>query len=520
MNDYDIDLCHIAGESNKLADVFSRLPRMASISVGDTERKMHDNKKGTLVNFKALKPVEDADEVFLLSHELPDRLGHEYTERHSSKVQPDLFPTLCSNEDCHVIECLLNMNQCLMDTEECLLNIPSFQGMNNPLTMINIVNHQQVDYDLLERAAQDHRYVICNVNGTDVMCHKEENEDWRLCLPEGLIKESIKFYHLLLGHCGTQRLYDTMRARFHHPGLYTKCESYKCPDNCHMYKNQGRSYGHHAPRQAQLLPWNECAVDLIGPWKIIIGEKELVFKALTIIDPVTNILEIIRIDNKSAEHVAQKFSNAWLSRYPWPTRVIHDNGTDFKAKFLQLLAQMGIKSVPTTVKNPQSNVIIERVHKTMGDVLKVLLHVSPPTTLDDADEMVENALATCQHACRVAVNHTMQTSPGAMVFNRDMILNIPLIANLEAIRDRRQHLINENLRRANAKRIEHNYDVNDRVMMVEYDPTKLDAKTHGPYRIVRVFTNGTVKIQKSAHVQETMNIRKIYPYRGPNEVQG
>ena len=76
-------------------------------------------------------------------------------------------------------------------------------------------------------------------------------------------------------------------------------------------------------------------------------------------------------------------------------------------------------------------------------------------------------------------------------------------------------MIDENLRRSNAKRVEYNYDVNDRVMMVEYDPTKLEARTRGPYRTARAFANGAVKLQLSAHEQETVNIRKIYPYRGP-----
>ena len=45
----------------------------------------------------------------------------------------------------------------------------------------------------------------------------------------------------------------------------------------------------------------------------------------------------------------------------------------------------------------------------MGDVLRVMLHVSPPTTLDDANEMVENVLVTCQRACRTAANHALHT---------------------------------------------------------------------------------------------------------------
>ena len=150
----------------------------------------------------------------------------------------------------------------------------------------------------------------------------------------------------------------------------------------------------------------------------------------------------------------------------------------------------------------------------MGNILRVLLNVNPPKDENDANQIVDNALATCVHSSRCAVNHTMQTSPGSLVFNRDMIMNIPLIANLYSIQERRQQLIDENLRRTNARRIQHNYNIGDKVMVVEYDPTKLDAKKRGPYPIVCVFTNGTVKLQIAQHVQETFNIRKIWPYKG------
>ena len=131
-----------------------------------------------------------------------------------------------------------------------------------------------------------------------------------------------------------------------------------------MYKNNGRPYSHFAPRQALLAPWTECGADLIGPWKITVHGKPIVFKVLTTIDPVTNLLEIIRIKYKSSAHIEQQFSNCWLSRYPWPTRIVHDNGGEFIGwEFQALLTKLGIRSVPTsTVKNPQSNAIVERLH--------------------------------------------------------------------------------------------------------------------------------------------------------------
>ena len=63
------------------------------------------------------------------------------------------------------------------------------------------------------------------------------------------------------------------------------------------------------------------AVDLIGPWPVKIGNKDITFIALTIIDPVTNLTEIVRVDNVTVDHVARKFAFTWLSRYPWPENV-------------------------------------------------------------------------------------------------------------------------------------------------------------------------------------------------------
>ena len=47
----------------------------------------------------------------------------------------------------------------------------------------------------------------------------------------------------------------------------------------------------------------------------------------------------------------------------------------------------------------------------------------------------------------------MKTSPGVMVFNRDMMTNILLISNLIAIGKRRHQLVDENTRRVNARRM-------------------------------------------------------------------
>eukprot|EP00957_Ditylum_brightwellii_P044319 3362573-Ditylum_brightwellii.AAC.1 len=66
------------------------------------------------------------------------------------------------------------------------------------------------------------------------------------------------------------------------------------------------------------MPWDEVAVDLIGPWRMQVNGQEVEFNALTCIDPVTNLVEMIRLDNKTSGHVARQFENIWLARFPRP----------------------------------------------------------------------------------------------------------------------------------------------------------------------------------------------------------
>ena len=89
------------------------------------------------------------------------------------------------------------------------------------------------------------------------------------------------------------------------------------------------------------------------------------------------------------------------------------------------------------------------MHQTVGNILRSLLHVKPPERVGDAKELITEALSMAMHAMRSSVHTTLGSSPGSLVFNRDMFLNIPLIADWHAITTKREHLVNENLWRAN-----------------------------------------------------------------------
>ncbi len=70
-------------------------------------------------------------------------------------------------------------------------------------------------------------------------------------------------------------------------------------------------------------------MDLIGPWIVQVRGIPHTFDALTVIDTVTNLVEIFRVDCKTSDHVMRKFAQCWLTRYPWPQGCIHDPGGEF-----------------------------------------------------------------------------------------------------------------------------------------------------------------------------------------------
>ena len=170
----------------------------------------------------------------------------------------------------------------------------------------------------------------------------------------------------------------------------------------------------------------------------------------------------------------------------------------------------------TTSHNPQANSVCERMHQTVGNILQTTLHSLNPQTTEDAEFIIDHALVSTMHATRCSVNRIHKESPGALSFHRDMILDIPIIADLQGIQSRRQTMIDNNLLRQNAKRRDFDFKIGQQVLVESLDPTKLAPKQEGPYTISTVYSNGTVDIEKGDHVHERINIRRIIPYRLPN----
>ncbi len=231
------------------------------------------------------------------------------------------------------------------------------------------------------------------------------------------------------------------------------------------------------------------------------------------IDMVTNLVEVVQINNKTSAHVALHFENTWLSRYPRPIHVIYDQGGEFTGyAFQHLLQSHHIHRHQISAKNPQANSVCERMHQTIGNSLRVLSTLNPPAGLIDAQHLVDTAIANAVFATRATFHSSIQTTPGGLAFGRDMVLDLPLIADLQLIQQRRQQLIDQRLIIANRRHFSYDYNVGDEVLKLVYKPDKLEPRARGPYRVQRVHANGTLTIRLSPTTIERISLRRLKPY--------
>ena len=172
----------------------------------------------------------------------------------------------------------------------------------------------------------------------------------------------------------------------------------------------------------------------------------------------------------------------------------------------------GITKRPITVRNPQANSIIERIHQTLGNIIRTFeLHDDSDVTQDTW----KGILLAAMFALRATYHTTTQATPMQLVFGRDAILNVQFQADWKYIQDRKQKIINQNNKKENSNRVPYSYQANQLVMLDVTGTTKAKYAQNpykGPYKVLKVNDNGTVVLQMGPLIN-TVNIRKIKPFK-------
>mmetsp|Transcript_17305 Transcript_17305/g.47261 ORF Transcript_17305/g.47261 Transcript_17305/m.47261 type:complete len:109 (-) Transcript_17305:3-329(-) len=76
----------------------------------------------------------------------------------------------------------------------------------------------------------------------------------------------------------------------------------------------------------------------------------------------------------------------------------------------------GIEKHPSSTKNPQSNAIIERIHQTIGNIIRTFQ--AHENNYLDEDDPWAGILAAVMFATRATYHTTLQATPSQLVFGR------------------------------------------------------------------------------------------------------
>ncbi|POM76481.1 Pol protein [Phytophthora palmivora] len=166
----------------------------------------------------------------------------------------------------------------------------------------------------------------------------------------------------------------------------------------------------------------EIAVDTLGP----LGSKHH-WRAPTIIDTSTRLLEIANMDVGTIAEARRMVNQVWFNRYPRTERCIYDQNPELHNEFWELLQKWSHRSINKTLR----------------------------TESISTEEEWENLISSVMFAMR-AQHHTMTGLASTQAaFGRDMPFDVPVEVDWKQQEQRKEQQIQKAVQRENQGRLEH-----------------------------------------------------------------
>ena len=376
----------------------------------------------------------------------------------------------------------------------------------------------------------------------DVLCRKFEplngSEPYlQQIVPPALVSEIISSLHgsTTAGHLGTHKTIEKIRQRFYWPGFKEDVKHYiRCCEPCQKRAGPPKTHRHSLVEWQPSYPFHHIGLDFLGPLPLSNGNKYI----MLIGDHFTKWYEAIPLPNQKAETTADALLNNWISRFGCPHSIHTDQGKNFESHLFQdLMRRLQINKTRTTAFHPQSNSVIERMNRTLLNMLS--------KCIDHNQTNWSTMLPFVMMAYRSSVHESTGFTPHYLVFGNEMSLPLDLmytpplqrepipltkyvIERQEALRKSfelaRQHMSTQQIRRNslyNNKAHGPVYKEGDYVLR-HYPATpkghspKLTCHWRGPYRITKCINTVNYKIKEVSTGKElVVHYDKLKHYHGP-----
>ncbi|KRX22547.1 Retrovirus-related Pol polyprotein from transposon, partial [Trichinella nelsoni] len=361
-------------------------------------------------------------------------------------------------------------------------------------------------------------------------------------IPRRNIPEILKTIHNQPtgGHLGVAKTLAKVRQRYYWPQQREDVEDWcRACQTCAARAIPTRKL--QAPMQLQPVshPFQRVAMDLVGPLEETQSGNRYI---LVVCDYFSKWPEAFPLPNAEARTVATALVNGVFCRYGAPETLHSDQGRNFESELVKEVCQLfGVTKTRATAYHPQSDGLVERMNRTLLDMLAKASIDHP----EDWDVYLDRTLL----AYRTSVHCTTGATPSRVLFGRelrlpvDLMYGVPTDAQVRSAGEYVQHLrrdlerVYEAVRKKAGREQRRQkdwkdrkaygpvYEPGDQVWMQLPTKTKLGAYWDGPYQVQRKLDWNTYRVEKVGGGRERLVVHfdRLKPYHGTrkgDEAQG
>ena len=204
----------------------------------------------------------------------------------------------------------------------------------------------------------------------------------RIVVPQGARKSILNLLHV--PHMATGRTRKAAAKRYFWVGMADEVK--KMCESCTPCRERGPS----KPEEPLEMPIPKAAMDPMEMVGLDIGMHAGI-KYLICVDRYSGYPLVGKLGKTSSTKEVIKMIQGWFRTFGYAKRARHDDGPEFRDKFVAWLTQVGCKSEVSSAYNPASNGLAEAGVKNVKALLKKCL---------DGKECFETALAEFRIAPR------------------------------------------------------------------------------------------------------------------------
>ena len=217
------------------------------------------------------------------------------------------------------------------------------------------------------------------------------------------------------GHLGIESTYEKLKERYFWPQMYETVRRYvKTCENCQKRGKPNRREPINPIPVGQ--PFHRIGIDIKGPLPVTNNENKYIIVAM---DYLTKWPEAKAIPNAKATTVAEFIYKDIICRHGVPEEILSDRGTSFINQVIDTLCEkFQTKHRLTSSYRPQTNGMVERFNRTIGECLAKLL--------SDKEKQWDEYLDSVLLAYRTMKHETTGFTPFQLIYGRQAKLPVEL----------------------------------------------------------------------------------------------